>query len=535
MKRHEFPRDENMPPTAEPRRWFTKNQLKSNKEHLTESIESLMEWIEINEKFKPPWSRQPTDSDPGLLQCIPADEHDLPEFISSFQFPPVVYNYDASNHESYTIIQLWNCWALQKLFVDLQSGALALPDITFQVSFGKDQQNLLTTICDHIDSLWGPRFIDLMVEGHVADYRLEWPYLIIDQDGTKDPIDLSQAAVAKKHSPTSYEDTSLAVSSAMFLQELEGTEPDTTQQGLADELSLGPVIYAHAGKNLTSPPGPPSHMNPNVPGRPQMKPTPAQSTATIVGDQKELTPVTGTDLYAAFEQLTQNEPNPTVSRSTDLFERKVINTSKDWSCRSPSKDSRPGTSHMAVEDNALGLQSLNAPQPLVSLYHDFETEDVTFNAPDDVSTPNIKYLPLNTHPVPGRCPPQTTRQLNCAISNSGTQSPSLIVSASHHSATTRTSVPNSASSSSHLTPGDAKITGSMLGRAAQVLGRGSAEIESPTDDNASRASAMVSTRWYACVATVGKCPHMGSEEEEPDAPTGSKKNRSNAKSTERWK
>ncbi|CAE6477208.1 unnamed protein product [Rhizoctonia solani] len=184
MKRHEFPRDAYMPPTAKPWRWFTKNQLKSNKEHLTESIESLMEWIEINEKFKPPMC-QPTDLDPGLLQCIPVDKHDLPEFILSFQFPPAVYNYDASNHESYTIIRLWKficrqrayqlaigCWALQKLFVDLESGALALPDITFQVSFGKDQQNLLTTICDH-DSPWGPRFIDLMVEGHVADYRLE--------------------------------------------------------------------------------------------------------------------------------------------------------------------------------------------------------------------------------------------------------------------------------------------------------------------------------------------------------------------------
>ncbi|CAE6477215.1 unnamed protein product [Rhizoctonia solani] len=365
-------------------------------------------------------------------------------------------------------------------------------------------------------------------------------------------------------------------------------EPDTTQRGLADELSLGPVIYAHAESSWATLPH-----EPRVPGRPQMKPTPAQSTATIVGDQKELTPVTGTDLYAAFEQLTQNEPNPTMSRSTDLFERKVINTMKvapgsqpamdrihskklplislkDRSHRSASEDSRPGTSHMVVEDNALGLQSLNTPQPLVSLYHDFETKDVTFNALDDISTPNIKYLPSNTHPAPGGCPPQTTVNSTSVVKatqviksasstvrsatvgawsivrplivtqatqrgTGSTQSPSLIVSASCHSATTCTSIPNSASSSSHLTPGDATITGSMLGRAAQVLGRGSTEIKSPTDDNASQASAMVSTRRSAHVATIGKRPHMGSEEEEPNAPTRSKKNQSNTKSTERWK
>ncbi|KAG8726230.1 hypothetical protein FRC11_000541, partial [Ceratobasidium sp. 423] len=91
-KRHSFPDDAYIQPSAEPRKWFTQEVMQVLAGEIEPDMEELIFWTEVNEKRNPP-ERQLKSTDHPLFLMMNLGSTSIPEFVELFQVPKFVYDF----------------------------------------------------------------------------------------------------------------------------------------------------------------------------------------------------------------------------------------------------------------------------------------------------------------------------------------------------------------------------------------------------------------------------------------------------------
>ncbi|CUA76340.1 putative protein KIAA0754 [Homo sapiens] [Rhizoctonia solani] len=533
MKHHNFRDDAYMPPSAEPRKWFTKDIMVALEPIMEGDLEELIHLVEVHEKRCPP-TRALKDDDHPLFLRMGLDGATIPQFVDMFQVPKYVYDFTLlPHHEAYNLHALWafivsqNSLALaeglaggetgvfrvilcllvvSKLIQAVESGVLRLGPTESPISRQYGDGKAITLIIQHLTAQlknpastgcrpniftgvmveeWRPDYIDLQMSGVEESFQMMWPYGLYgthfslgainalgDETTPANPTTAQPTTIVTPiEQPDKHLATALESQGQLVLAAKEN--PLSTPAVYCSPLNQDPTPVSDAKGRATEAQQQPARSL----SRPKPKPTSTQnkpSTSNIPTERTEAPDDSDDDKLAS--SIRESGKTPATDRAIPTALPATSDNIRPH--RSLSADARPisGPNTADKMTNALGLEA-----------HEQAGRDLTFSQAADESTPQARSRSSGPRPL----------ALSQAVSGGGSTSqgsstrPQLAALKTKSFASGsagRSAVespgsqapPRSASSTSRQTPADETATSSLLGRAAGALARMSPIITAGT-------------------------------------------------------